>query len=119
MFFFLIVDGNYGPWSKWSTCSKTCKEGRQSRTRECNSPAPQYGGMNCTGDSNQSQVCNRDIPCPGIRKVMWLIYVVQMLEIDTVPCIVYLVPSILIKRSKATTITTTRMKSLKLSCWVE
>ncbi|XP_078374376.1 SCO-spondin-like [Oculina patagonica] len=58
------VDGNWGEWSAWNTCSKTCKQGKQSRTRECNSPAPQYGGKVCDGESNQAQVCNKDIPCP-------------------------------------------------------
>ncbi|KAJ7352814.1 hypothetical protein OS493_033624 [Desmophyllum pertusum] len=58
------VDGNWGEWSEWSTCTKTCKEGKQSRTRECNSPAPQYGGKICEGKSTESQVCNRDVPCP-------------------------------------------------------
>ena len=70
VFLFSIVDGHYGPWSKWSACSKTCKEGQQSRIRECNSPAPQHGGMNCTGDSNENQVCNGDILCPGICKIL-------------------------------------------------
>ncbi|XP_022785409.1 A disintegrin and metalloproteinase with thrombospondin motifs adt-1-like [Stylophora pistillata] len=58
------VDGSWGAWSEWSTCTKTCKQGKQSRTRECNSPAPQYGGKNCDGDRKESQVCNEKIPCP-------------------------------------------------------
>ena len=62
---FLSVDGTWGEWSKWSTCTKTCKQGKQSRTRECNSPAPQYGGKKCDGESKDSRVCNEKVPCPG------------------------------------------------------
>ena len=62
----LSVDGNWGEWSEWSTCTKTCKQGKQSRTRECNSPAPQYGGKECDGEAKESQVCNDKIPCPGV-----------------------------------------------------
>ncbi|XP_044178030.1 A disintegrin and metalloproteinase with thrombospondin motifs adt-1-like isoform X2 [Acropora millepora] len=58
------IDGNWGEWSKWGTCTKTCKQGKQSRTRVCNSPAPQYGGSKCQGDSSQFQDCNRHVPCP-------------------------------------------------------
>ena len=49
-------------------CSKTCKEGKQSRTRACDSPKPQYGGKKCDGESGQTQVCNKNIPCPGMFK---------------------------------------------------
>ena len=62
-----LVDGNWGEWSAWSACSKTCKQGKQSRKRECNSPAPQNGGKKCEGESSQDQVCNQNIPCPGIK----------------------------------------------------
>ncbi|XP_027059146.1 coadhesin-like isoform X4 [Pocillopora damicornis] len=58
------VDGNWGQWGAWNTCSKTCKEGKQSRTRACDSPKPQYGGKKCDGESGQTQVCNKNIPCP-------------------------------------------------------
>ena len=64
--FVLIVNGNWGEWSEWSTCTKSCKQGKQSRKRECNSPAPKYGGKTCNGDANEYQVCNENVPCPGI-----------------------------------------------------
>ena len=60
-----LVDGNWGQWSEWSTCTKTCKQGKQSRTRECNTPAPQYGGKKCDGEATETQVCNQNVPCPG------------------------------------------------------
>ena len=62
---FAVVDGNWGQWSAWNTCSKTCEQGTQSRTRKCDSPVPRYGGKLCEGKSNQAQVCNKNIPCPG------------------------------------------------------
>ena len=63
---FPVVDGNWGEWSEWSACTKTCKQGIQSRSRKCNSPVPQYGGKKCEGDSDEDQVCNEKVPCPGI-----------------------------------------------------
>ncbi|CAH3135598.1 unnamed protein product, partial [Porites lobata] len=58
------VNGNWGEWSEWSACTKSCKHGKQSRKRECNSPAPKYGGKTCDGDSSEYQVCNENVPCP-------------------------------------------------------
>ena len=60
-----LVDGNWGAWSAWSACSKTCKQGKCSRKRKCDSPAPQYGGKKCEGDSSDEEVCNANVPCPG------------------------------------------------------
>lgn len=38
-----LVDGGWSAWSAWSTCSG----GTQTRTRNCDNPAPQYGGLKC------------------------------------------------------------------------
>lgn len=57
------VDGGWGPWSPWATCSATCGGGLKSRERECNSPTPQHGGRKCMGDSIQNEVCNKK-ECP-------------------------------------------------------
>jgi len=60
------IDGNWSEWSPFSTCSKTCGVGFQSRTRKCNNPKPRYGGKPCAGDDNEAENCNeRDCPIDG------------------------------------------------------
>uniref|UniRef100_A0ABM0M4D4 Hemicentin-1-like n=1 Tax=Saccoglossus kowalevskii TaxID=10224 RepID=A0ABM0M4D4_SACKO len=51
------VDGKWGPWSPWNECSETCGEGTETRTRQCNNPAPKDGGLQCLGSDVQSQMC--------------------------------------------------------------
>ena len=53
------VDGSYGPWSAWGTCSKSCGGGTQTRHRTYNSA--KHGGRDLPhehGDLSQSQACN-------------------------------------------------------------
>ena len=40
--------------------------GVESRTRECNDPAPAHGGYDCPGNRTQQQSCFQR-PCPGIE----------------------------------------------------
>ena len=54
----ISVNGKWGAWSTWGTCSKTCGGGTQSRTRLCDNPAPANGGAACTGNATASQTCN-------------------------------------------------------------
>nr|UTK45904.1 sushi, HYR, ephrin receptor-like, and EGF domain-containing protein [Crepidula fornicata] len=61
---FLKVHGGYGEWASWTTCSATCG-GTQQRERECNNPAPQYGGDNCTESHVQTAVCTGSCPVDG------------------------------------------------------
>ena len=55
-----------GGWSEpeWSECSATCGGGTQTRTRTCTNPAPAHGGLDCQGESTETQDCNT-LPCPG------------------------------------------------------
>ena len=62
--FLLLVNGLWGQWHNWSSCSVTCGGGNQTRKRLCDNPTPAYGGMDCAGDDERAQVCNQD-PCPG------------------------------------------------------
>ncbi|XP_069008144.1 thrombospondin-1-like isoform X2 [Embiotoca jacksoni] len=57
------VNGGWGPWSPWDTCSATCGGGNQIRKRLCSDPAPKYGGKDCVGDAAVSQICNKEV-CP-------------------------------------------------------
>uniref|UniRef100_A0A452F6Z5 Adhesion G protein-coupled receptor B1 n=1 Tax=Capra hircus TaxID=9925 RepID=A0A452F6Z5_CAPHI len=56
------VDGNWNEWSSWSTCSASCSQGRQQRTRECNGPS--YGGAECQGHWVETRDCFLQ-QCPG------------------------------------------------------
>ena len=62
----LVVDGAWGSWSAWSTCTVSCGIGGgvAERTRACDSPAADHGGLDCSGESNETTICN-DFHCPS------------------------------------------------------
>ncbi|KAM4677962.1 LOW QUALITY PROTEIN: SCO-spondin-like [Discoglossus pictus] len=51
------LDGDWGPWGVWTSCSQNCGKGTQARFRECDSPSPQNGGHDCLGDGQQQRDC--------------------------------------------------------------
>ncbi|XP_022046689.1 A disintegrin and metalloproteinase with thrombospondin motifs 14 isoform X3 [Acanthochromis polyacanthus] len=57
-------DGNWGSWSKFGSCSRTCGGGVRSRSRQCNNPPPAYGGRDCPGSAFDYQMCNTE-ECAG------------------------------------------------------
>ena len=57
------VDGQWGSWEAWQ-CSVTCGTGTDTRTRNCDNPAPSNGGNNCVGSSTESTSCTEP-DCPG------------------------------------------------------
>ncbi|XP_053376701.1 SCO-spondin-like [Mercenaria mercenaria] len=57
------VNGSWGGWTTWTKCSVTCENGTHSRTRTCSNPPPQYGGLDCVGDRNETQVCSDRLSC--------------------------------------------------------
>lgn len=65
--FVCSVDGGWGAWQTWSSCSVTCGSGVQNRARSCDNPVPQYGGHQCTGDATKIQICH-ERSCPGTFK---------------------------------------------------
>lgn len=54
------VDGGWSAWSEWGTCTVTCGNGTEERTRTCDNPAPEYEGAECVGDEAETQVCALD-----------------------------------------------------------
>ncbi|XP_019412229.1 PREDICTED: hemicentin-1 isoform X1 [Crocodylus porosus] len=57
------IHGNWGPWSNWGTCSRTCNGGQMRRYRTCDNPHPVNGGRACAGADTQIQRCNTGV-CP-------------------------------------------------------
>ncbi|XP_059164384.1 SCO-spondin-like [Physella acuta] len=59
------VDGVWLAWTTWSTCSVSCGNGVQKRTRNCNGPF--YGGKICDGENNQTSQCfTGECPVDGV-----------------------------------------------------
>ncbi|XP_026203285.1 adhesion G protein-coupled receptor B1-like [Anabas testudineus] len=55
------TDTKTDEWSSWSTCSITCGEGWQSRTRIC---ATSSITTQCTGPLRENRPCNNTVVCP-------------------------------------------------------
>lgn len=69
----ISVDGDWGNWLPWKSCSVSCGEGERTRERVCNNPAPLHGGTSCPGPSVATDICNEG-PCPGQgtkQKFIW------------------------------------------------
>jgi len=62
------VPGNWGDWSQWSPCSKKCAGGTRDRFRECNNPAPKFGGKYCEGEGEAMEACNEEACQPVCKK---------------------------------------------------
>ncbi|XP_052098830.1 thrombospondin-1-like [Mytilus californianus] len=60
------VNGDWTDWATWGACSLTCDSGSgsQSRSRNCTNPAPANNGLDCSGDSTETQSCSSTVPCP-------------------------------------------------------
>ncbi|XP_056131168.1 A disintegrin and metalloproteinase with thrombospondin motifs 9-like isoform X2 [Lampris incognitus] len=61
------VDGAWGVWSPFGTCSRTCGGGIKIAVRECNRPVPRNGGMYCVGRRMKFRSCNSE-PCSKQKK---------------------------------------------------
>ncbi|XP_053508704.1 A disintegrin and metalloproteinase with thrombospondin motifs 9 [Ictalurus furcatus] len=61
------VDGEWGVWSPFGSCSRTCGGGIKIATRDCNRPAPRNGGQYCVGRRMKFRSCNSE-PCSKQRR---------------------------------------------------
>lgn len=59
------IDGNWGQWSSYSSCTVSCGGGAQYRNRTCDNPEQEYGGLFCNGTDIDFIACSQD-DCPGI-----------------------------------------------------
>ena len=63
------IDGDWGPWTSWSSCSISCgKGGVRKRARQCDNPAPKGTGENCVGEHEQLKSCLVAEICPDSGK---------------------------------------------------
>ncbi|XP_060586710.1 cartilage intermediate layer protein 1-like [Ruditapes philippinarum] len=61
------VNGAWSDWVNWGTCTKTCQNGTQRRTRQCDRPQPRNGGKSCPGVRIQTRPC-AEWKCPDCNK---------------------------------------------------
>ncbi|VDI61642.1 Hypothetical predicted protein [Mytilus galloprovincialis] len=57
------VNGGWSRWAQWSTCTRSCNGGVQTRSHTCNNPSPKYRGSCCQGNTLETRTCN-NTPCP-------------------------------------------------------
>jgi len=57
------VNGGWGSWSAFGSCSQTCGAGYKMRYRQCTDPEPANGGEPCFGLSSERKTCNAHA-CP-------------------------------------------------------
>ena len=61
-----LVDDGYEKWSDYSSCSATCVNGIETRSRKCNNPSPAHGCETCNhlGVDKEEKPCKlRECPC--------------------------------------------------------
>ena len=61
----MTVNCTWAEWSQWTSCSTTCGSGQQTRNRDKATEAD-YGGIECTGEINETQACPNNPNCPSM-----------------------------------------------------
>ena len=58
-----VVDGYWGDWGTWSSCTATCGSADHHRSRACEFNATAPRGDDCVGQANETAACTVD-SCP-------------------------------------------------------
>ena len=77
-FIHTAVNGNWAEWGEWQPCD--CETSTQGRTRQCNNPAPTFGGQDCEGAGDEQQEC---VPegCTGINFSAFYFFIKEMIKV--------------------------------------
>ena len=68
--------GAWSTWTGWGSCSESCDQGQQSRSRSCVSiNDSDVMADDCVGDATMTRTCN-DFECPGACPCMPWLYIV-------------------------------------------
>ena len=64
--FFATVDGGWTEWSAWSSNCTCCDQnvnrcGGHHRSRSCDNPEPQNGGLPCNGSHVEEEYCDKGV----------------------------------------------------------
>lgn len=82
------IDGHWGRWSAWGSCSASCGEGNRTRTRECDDPPNLNGGQYCQGGANHTEPCL--IQSCGVGKmVKKIILIINIFPVFRTSCNIY------------------------------
>ena len=65
------TDGGWGAWDSYGSCTVTCGGGTQRKSRSCDNPVPQHGGMSCPGGQSQIQTCNSRMCPTGKHSILY------------------------------------------------
>ena len=83
----MAVNGQWSEWGKYSTCSKSCGTGSETKTRTCTNPAPSAEGNPCLGSSSESRNCNT-LDCPSKYPSLCILFEFKIEEISLYICLI-------------------------------